>query len=54
MTQKNTSTKEKQAYRHKEQTCGCQGGAGGSAPGVWGQHMQTTVYRTDKPQGPTV
>ena len=26
----NLSTKEKQTHRHREQTCGCQGGEGGS------------------------
>ena len=26
MTQINISTKQKQTQRHKEQTCGCQGG----------------------------
>ena len=26
MTQMNLSTKQKQTHRHKEQTCGCQGG----------------------------
>ena len=26
MTQMNVSMKEKQAHRHREQACGCQGG----------------------------
>ena len=26
MTQMNPSTKQKQTHRHREQTCGCQGG----------------------------
>ena len=26
MTQVNLSTKQKQTHRHREQTCGCQGG----------------------------
>ena len=26
MTQMNLSTKQKQTHRHREQTCGCQGG----------------------------
>ena len=26
MAQKNLSTKQKQTHRHREQTCGCQGG----------------------------
>ena len=28
MTQMNLSTKEKQTHKHREQTCGCQGGMG--------------------------
>ena len=28
MTQMNISTKQKQTHRHREQTCGCQGGGG--------------------------
>ena len=30
MAQMNLSTKHKQTHRHREQTCGCQGGRGGS------------------------
>ena len=30
MAQKNLSTEQKRSYRHKEQTCGCQAGEGGS------------------------
>ena len=30
MAQMNLSTKQRQTYRHGEQTCGCQGGGGGS------------------------
>ena len=39
-----------------EQTCGCQGrgGSGRDGLGVWGQQMQTSIYRMDKKQGPTV
>ena len=33
MTQMNLSTKQKQTHRHREQTCGCQGG------GVWGEGL---------------
>ena len=29
MTQMNISTKQEQSHRHREQTCGCQGGGGG-------------------------
>ena len=34
----NLSTKQKQTHRHKEQTCGCQGGWGKEwdGQGVWG------------------
>ena len=28
MTQMNISMKQKQTYRYREQTCGCQGGGG--------------------------
>ena len=49
------SRKQKQTHRHREQTCGCQGGKGewGEELGVWDQQMQTSIYRMDK-QGPTV
>ena len=33
MTQINLSTKQKQTHRHREQTCGCQGG--GEVEEVW-------------------
>lgn len=33
----NQSMEEKQIHRHKEQTCGCQGGRWGrDGPGTWG------------------
>ena len=52
----NKSTKQKQTHRHREQTCGCQGGEGWGREGlgVWDQQMQTVIYRMDKQQGPTV
>ena len=50
----NTSKKQKQTHRHKEQTYGCQGGEGREGLGVWDQQMQTIIYRMDKQQGPTV
>ena len=52
----NISTKQKQTHRHREQTCGCQGGGGWEREGlgVWDQQMQTIIYRTDKQQSPTV
>ena len=54
MTQMNLFTK--QTHRHREQTCGCQGGGcwGRDGLGVWDQQMQTIIYRMDKQQGPTV
>ena len=38
MAQMNLSTKLKQTHRHREQTCGCQGGGGKKWDGwgVWG------------------
>ena len=48
----NLSMKQKQTHRHREQTCGCQGGRDGL--GVWDEQMQTNIYRMDKQQGPTV
>ena len=52
----NLSRKLKQTHRHREQTCGCQGGGGWGRDGVGvsGQQMQTTIYKMDKQQGPTV
>ena len=52
----NLSVKQKQTHRHRNQTCGFQGGGvwGRDGLGVWGQQMQTTIYRMDKQQGPTV
>ena len=48
------SMKQKQTHRHRDQTCGYQGGGGRDGLGVWGQQMQTIIYRMDKQQGPTV
>ena len=38
MTQMNLSTKQKQTHRHREQSCGCQGGGGleEGRIGIWG------------------
>ena len=54
MIQMNLCTKQKQIHRHREQTCGCQGGGGWrrDGVGVWGSQMQTIICRMDK-QGPT-
>ena len=42
--------------KHKEKTCGCQGGCGGGREKlrVWGEQIQTVTYRINKQQGPTV
>ena len=50
MPQMNLSTEQKQTHGHREQTCGCQGGGGGSGDrrGVWDQQMQTFTFRMDK------
>ena len=55
MIQMNLFMKQKQTHRHREQTCGCQGGGiwGRDGLGVWDQQIQTTTYRMDKQQGPT-
>ena len=52
----NLSMKQKQTHRHREQTCGCQGGEGWEREelGVWDKQMQTIIYRMDKQKGPTV
>ena len=49
----NISTKQKQTHRHREQTVVAKG-LGREGLGVWDQQMQTSVYRMDKQQGPTV
>ena len=52
----NLSMKQKQTHRHREQTCGCQGGGGWERDGVgvWDQQMPTSIYKLGKQQGPTV
>ena len=52
----NLYTKQKQTHRHREQTCGCQGGKGVREDrlGDQGQQRQTITQRMDKEQGPTV
>ena len=46
----NLFTKQKQTHRHREQTCGCQGGwaCGWDGVGVWGCQMKVIIYGTDK------
>ena len=43
-------TKQKQTHRHREQTCGYQGGEQREQEGlgVWGQQMQTITFKMDK------
>ena len=52
----NLSTKQKLTHRHREQTCGCQGGGGeGGMEWEFGiSRWQTIIYRMDKQQGPTI
>ena len=47
-------TKQKQTHRHRKQTYGYQRGGGRDKSGVWDQQIPTTIYKTDKQQGPTV
>ena len=46
----NLRTKHKQTRRHREQTYGCGGGGvlGREGLEVWGQQIQTIIYRRDK------
>ena len=52
----NSSTKQKQTHRHRDQTWGCQeGGAGGRQLGSLGiSRCKLIAYKIDKQQGPTV
>ena len=52
MTIINLCTKQKQ----REQTSGCQGGAGWKRDRmeVWDKSTQTSLYGMDKQQGPTI
>ena len=54
MIQMNLFTKRKQTHRHKKQTYGYLRGKDGNKPGVQDQQIQTTIYKIDKQQGPTV
>ena len=55
MTQKYLSKKQKQAHRHREQTCGQQGVRGREGwIVIWDQQMQAIIYRMDNKQGSTV
>ena len=46
----NTSIKQKQTHKHREQTCGCQGGETKEwdGLGVWSWQMQIITFRRDK------
>ena len=54
MIQMNLFTKRKRTHRHKKQTYGYLRGKDGNKPGVQDQQIQTTIYKIDKQQGPTV
>ena len=55
MVQMNLFTKQKQTHRHRKQTYGYQRGRGGRDKlGVLDKQIQTTIYKIDKQQGPTV
>ena len=52
----NLFTKQKQTHRLQKQTYGYQRGEmeGRDKSGVRDEHKQTTTYKTDNQQGPTV
>ena len=52
----NLFTKQKQTHSYREQTCGCQEGGWvrEGKIGSLGLQMQTTIYRMDIQQRPTV
>ena len=52
----NVFTKQKQTHRKRRQTYGYQEerGLGRDKLGVWDQQIQTTIYKIEKQQGPTV
>ena len=52
----NLSTKQRQSHRHREQTCGCQGGGGVGEgwSGRLGSADVSFIYRMYKQQGPTL
>ena len=55
MAQRDLSAKHKQTHGHIEQIYGCQGGGGRERDGlkIWGQLMQTIIFRMKKQQGLT-
>ena len=50
----NLFTKQKQTLRHRKQSYSYQRGRGRDKLGVWDLQIQTTIYKIDKQQGPTV
>ena len=57
MTQMNLFMKQKQAHRHREQTCGCQvvgWGWEGWIGSLGLVDAKYYIYRMDKQQGPTI
>ena len=50
MTKMNLTMKQKQTHRHREQTCGCQGGMDWE----FGISRCKLLYIMNKQQGPTV
>ena len=54
MIQMNLFTKQKQTLRHRKQSYSYQRGRGRDKLGVWDLQIQTTIYKIDKQQGPTV
>ena len=50
------SIKQKHIRRHRERQCGCRGGGAWwrEGLGAWEEQTQTTEYRSDKQQDPTV
>ena len=52
----NLFTEQKQTHRHRKQTYGYQRGKAGRRDklGVWDQQIETTIYKIDKQQDPTV
>ena len=51
----NLFTKQKQTHRRRKQTYGYQRGKAGSDKlELWDQQIQSTIYKIDKQQDPTV
>lgn len=53
----NTSMTQKQTHRHRQQTCGCQGGGGCSGRlrlADANQYTQNGTHKMDKREGPII